>query len=144
MSELTLEFSGENQRQFGPCKCCGNLTNRVWGYVYRDASALAAYFVEWTPGHVDRSAAFDLILGKWGDDTSPLDRQAVALDFRHIQTGPSFMVVDAANRKVSTSPLISSRSLRRDEIIGKPISAEIFAVVDAIYLNDPRIVELTT
>jgi hypothetical protein len=142
MNELTLEFSEENQRQFGPCDCCGKLTNRVWGYVYRDSAAMAAYFVEWTPGHAYRSAAFDLILGKWGNDTSASHRQLAALDFRHIETGPSFMVVDAANRTISTSPLIS-HTLRRDEVLGKPIASEIFKIVDTIYLNDPRIAELT-
>ena len=52
------------------------------------------------------------------------------------------MVVDAANRTISTSPLIS-HTLRRDEVIGKPIASEVFEIVDAIYLNDPRIAELS-
>jgi len=142
VSELTLEFNDENQRRFGPCECCGKLTNRVWGYVYRNASAIAVYYVEWTPGHMDRAASFDLILGKWGDDTSANDRRAAALDFRHIESGPSFMVVDAAGRRLAASPLIS-HVLARNEIIGHPIASEIFEILDTIYLNDPRIGELT-
>jgi hypothetical protein len=37
------------------------LTKRVWGFVYDSKAALAAYFVEWTPGHEGSSANFDLM-----------------------------------------------------------------------------------
>lgn len=70
---LALEIDDENQRSFGPCSCCGNMTSRVWGYVYRVDHAFAAYFVEWTPGHNDKEATFDLIIGKWGDGTDASD-----------------------------------------------------------------------
>ena len=52
------------------------------------------------------------------------------------------MVVDAIARRLSTSPLIS-HALARNEIIGHPIALEIFEILDTIYLNDPRIGELT-
>jgi len=37
------------------------MTQRVWGYVNQDDATIAAYFVEWTPGHVQNPANFDLI-----------------------------------------------------------------------------------
>jgi hypothetical protein len=61
---LQLSIDPNDQRTFGPCDCCGNMTQRVWGYVYDNDAALAAYFVEWTPGHVEQSANFDLIVGR--------------------------------------------------------------------------------
>ncbi len=29
---MTVEMSGE--KTFGPCACCGEMTTRVWGFVY--------------------------------------------------------------------------------------------------------------
>ena len=67
LSDLALEIEQENEKKFGPCLCCGNMTTRVWGYAYRAKKPLAAYFVEWTPGHAYREAIFDLIIGRWGE-----------------------------------------------------------------------------
>jgi hypothetical protein len=138
MSEgnMTVEMSGE--KTFGPCACCGEMTRRVWKFVYDDGQADAAYFVEWTPGHDARSAAFDLIVGKWGDDTDRSSREAVSLDFRKLDTGPAFMVIDAHTRTVASSSLIC-RALSRDEVIGSEIATRAYKICDAIYLEDPRL-----
>jgi hypothetical protein len=141
MANLRLEFDETNQRQFGPCECCGNMTSRVWGYVYEDETSLAVYYVEWTPGHDEAGAAFDLILGKWGDEATAADRWASSLEFRNIESGASFRVVDASKRWIAKSSLIG-RVLDRDEIIGRPVADEIFAICDAIYDCDPRIDEV--
>lgn len=135
---LELIIEPDNERTFGPCQCCGNMTRRVWGYVNRGEAIVAAYFVEWTPGHVERSANFDLILGRWGPDAGPKDRKAVAVVFREIETGPAFAVVDATDRPVAASPLVSE-ALNRQQVIGKPIAETVFAVCDTIFLQDPRI-----
>ncbi len=117
------------------------MTYRIWGYVYDLDAVVAAYFVEWTPGHEGRSANFDFILGNWGGDTDASDRQAAALEFRKLETGPAFMVIDAASRPVAQSPLVSE-ALERDAVVGKPIASQIFAICDTIYAEDPRIEEL--
>src|SRR5690242_11030249 len=78
---MRLEIRPEDEKAFGPCECCGNMTRRVWGYVYDNEEPIAAYFVEWTPGHFEPEANFDLILGKWGAGTGAADRKAVALVF---------------------------------------------------------------
>jgi hypothetical protein len=135
-NHLTIEASGE--KSFGPCDCCGEMTSRVWGFVYDSGVAAAAYYVEWTAGHDGASAAFDLIIGAWGDNTGAADRQAVSLDFRKSESGPAFMVVDAGNRTVASSPLIS-KALNRDEVIGSEIATRVFAVCNTIYLGDPRL-----
>lgn len=114
------------------------MTSRVWGFVYDLDAATAAYFVEWTPGHESNRAAFDLILGAWGEDTDNSDRQAVSLDFRRLESGPAFMVTDARERAVASSPLIS-KALNRDEVVGSDIAHRIFAICDVVYLGDPRL-----
>jgi predicted nicotinamide N-methyase len=116
------------------------MTSRVWGYIYKLGDALAVYYVEWTPGH-ETNANLDLILGTWGDDAQVSDRQAVALEYRVIETGPAFMVIDADRRNIASNSLVS-KALTRAEVIGTPLSAEIFAICDLIYLEDERIATL--
>jgi hypothetical protein len=140
-SNLRLLINPDDQRTFGPCKCCGNMTQRVWGYVNQDDATVAAYFVEWTPGHADHAASFDLILGKWGTETRSTDRMAVALAFRYVEAGPEFMVVDAADRPIGTSSLVGE-ALTREQVIGRPIAITAFAVCDSIFEHDDRISEL--
>jgi len=114
-NELRIEAGGE--KTFGPCNCCGKMTKRIWGFVYEHEAALAAYFVEWTPGHPCSSANFDLIIGTWGNDADNATRKAVCLEFRRTETGPAFMVIDAPSRSVASSSLIST-ALSRKEVIG--------------------------
>lgn len=135
-NRLTIETSGE--KTFGPCDCCGEMTKRIWGFVYDDNKTTAAYFVEWTPGHEASSAAFDLIVGSWGDHADSSSREAVCLEFRKLDTGPSFLVIDARTRAVANSPL-TSRALSRDEVVGNEIAIQAYKVCDAIYLDDPRL-----
>jgi hypothetical protein len=119
----------------GQCDCCGTPTKRVWGFVRRAGEPVGAYFVGWTDGKPDHGAAFDLILGKWGSSATKQDRYATALDLRLIDGAPQFMVVDAANRVTSESPLVGT-SLKRAEVIGTPIAENVFAVIDAVYMSD--------
>jgi len=140
-NRLKVTIYPDNQATFGPCDCCGNLTSRIWGYVEDGEVAIAAYYVEWTPGHEGRHANFDLIVGKWGENTEPSDRQAIALEFRRLENGPAFMVIDAGVRKIATSTLVS-KALDRAEVIATPLAAQVFSICDVIYLEDPRISEL--
>jgi hypothetical protein len=136
-----LLINPDDQRTFGPCHCCGNLTRRVWGYIYQGEVPIAAYFVEWTPGHVDQAASFDLIIGKWGQDAEAIDRKAIAVAFRRLDTGPSFMVVNGGDRPIGASSLVGE-ALAREQVIGEPIAETVFAICDTVWLQDPRISDL--
>ncbi|HLH05026.1 MAG TPA: hypothetical protein VKX25_19820 [Bryobacteraceae bacterium] len=135
---MKLQINPGDQKTFGPCECCGNLTRRIWGYVYELETPLATYFVEWTPGHDEQDAYWDLIIGKWGEDTGPEDRVAVALAYRVLESGPSFMVIDAATRRLATGAL-ASRALQREEVIGTELAQTVFGIVDEVFLHDPRL-----
>jgi hypothetical protein len=117
------------------------MTQRVWGYVNQADACIAAYFVEWTPGHLQNAANFDLILGAWGPSTTAEDRKAIALDFRQLDTGPAFRVIDAANRPVSKSSLVRD-ALGREQVIGKPIANTVFAICDTVLTRDQRLTDL--
>jgi len=140
--QLTLEILPNNEKRFGPCECCGQMTARVWGYIHRGDRGYAAYYVEWTPGHESNAANFDLIIGRWGEETSAQDRQAIALKFRKLETGPAFMVIDASSRPYAPSDIASKPLTRAEVVIGTPLANEVFAICDLIYVEDPRIAEL--
>lgn len=140
MDELQVEPTGS--ADFGPCECCGNNSRRVWGRVRTPTAALAAYFVHWTLTRVrDHGANFDLIIGRWGEGASARDRLLVALDYRLLESGPGFMVIDAAGRPAASSELVG-RALSRAEVIGRPIAQQAFAIVDAVLAQDARVAEL--
>ena len=123
------------------CECCGRRTKVVNGFVSDEAGALATYRIRWTEGHVvENGAEFDLIVGEWGGAPSS-DRSAVSLLYRVTGHGPGFMIVDAADRALATSPLVG-RALGRDEVVGTPLAAEVFAILDAVWLQDERIASL--
>lgn len=137
---LSIETSGSNDH--GPCACCGNMSRCVWGFVNSATTPVAAYFVHWTLTRVaDHGANFDLIIGKWDEEATPVDRSAVSLAYRLDETGPSFMVIDATDRPATTGGA-AARALGRDQVIGQPIAKEAFALVDTILAQDERVAEL--
>jgi len=131
----------QGDSSLGHCECCGTTTRRIYGYVHRDGATVAAYFVGWTKQKPDHGAAFDLIIGKWGEAATKQDRCAVALDFHIKDASPAFMVVDAHGRLKAGSELVSA-VLRRLDVIGTPFAPQVFALIDAIYLGDPRLDEI--
>lgn len=51
------------------------------------------------------------------------------------------MVQDASARRIGSSSLVSE-ALNRNDVIGKQIASEVFAICDLIYVADPRIAGL--
>jgi hypothetical protein len=141
MTAITLEPTGS--RDFERCPCCGENSRTVWGLARCDGGAHATYFVHWTLGKVaDDGAHFDLIMGRWGEDATRADRYAVSLEYRRTDQGPAFMVIDATERPIAHNELVA-RALRRDEVIGTEVATSAYEIVDAIWLTDGRISEVT-
>ena len=63
--------------------------------------------------------------------------------FRLIDGGPQFMVIDAARRPLAQGDKLATTALRRDQVVGTPLVVEVFDILDAIWLRDDRIAELT-
>ena len=131
-----VEPMGESS---GHCDCCGNESRWVWGMVYSDDVASAAYWMHWTVGHLaEPGANLDLVLGRWGDSATADDRVAIALVHRQQPDGsPALMVVDAMARPISNEGLAGS-ALAREDVIGTPLAAQVFSLTDAIYEQDGR------
>lgn len=140
-SDQTHRFKIEKMDESrGHCDCCGRDSRSVAGLVYDSGNAAAAYWMHWTDGHLgDPGANLDLVLGEWGEGTSPADRYAIAMVHRQQDDGtPALMVIDAFGRPAVNGNL-ATIALRRDEVIGTPLAAQVFAIVDAIHKQDDRL-----
>jgi len=103
---------------------------------------ISSYYVHCTLGHVDEQGPnFDFIIGAWGDSIPKSKRVAVSLQYRILENGPSFMVIDAAGRSIADSELVG-RALLRADVIGKSISKDVFAYCDLVLAQDVRVAEL--
>ena len=133
---FTIEKMEESR---GHCDCCGRVSRSVAGLVYDQGNAAAAYWMHWTDGHLsDTGANLDLVLGEWGDETSPADRYAISMVHRQKADGtPALMVGDAHGRPAANGSLANT-AMRRDDVIGTPLAAQVFAITDAIYEQDDR------
>jgi hypothetical protein len=138
LAQLVVEPDGETES--GPCPCCGTWTKTLWGFIHQGDETIAAYFVSWTLGHKKRDGAtFEFIIGQWTEESTAADRQLVALAYRVTPKGAGFMVIDATKRDDDELVL---KALTRDEVVGTPLADEVFALGDAVYLNDHRLAEL--
>lgn len=125
----------------GHCDCCGNQTRSISGGLSDGEGARAAYLVRWTVGQPQHTPDFDLIIGLWGDGTGPQDRVLVSLSYHPRPGGGFFMVVSGKGRPGDNRNLCD-RALEREEVIGTPLAQEAFALVDALWLTEPRIAEI--
>lgn len=127
----------------GYCDCCGNRSRAVWGDVSDSAGTVGVYFVHWTENMPEHLPCFDIVLGAWGEGTSPDARVLVSLVYDSGMKGGSFTVVDSKDRPAD-SRSVCGRALKRNEVIGTPVADDVFAIVDVVWLQDDRIEEIRT
>ncbi|WP_298306580.1 hypothetical protein [uncultured Erythrobacter sp.] len=135
--QFEVEMTGQSG---GHCDCCGNDSHCVWGWVHQiEGPTVAAYWVRWTDGHLaDPGAKLDLVIGPWGEGTSQSARYLVSLVHREQQgESPALMVVDAPANNVSYETL-AQNPMAKGEVIGTPLAAQLFRILDAIYEQDTR------
>jgi hypothetical protein len=137
-----LTVAEGERRDGGPCPCCGEATELVWGFVNDEtAGPLCVYYVQWTPGPAGHDAHFDLIVGPWGEGTGAADRVGVSLVYR--RDTASLAGVDAATRSFARGQHVFGRALARDTLLGTPLAATVYQLLDAIWLGDTRLGALT-
>jgi hypothetical protein len=127
----------------GRCPCCGRVSRGISGLVQRDGSDQGSYFVHWTIGHVfENGADFHIVLCGWGKDADASDRYAVSLEYRILDSGPAFMVVDARPDRVAKVGALADHCLKRSDVIGGPLAPVVFDICDAILAGDDRLAAL--
>ena len=135
--ELTVSPTEQSSFECADCKL---ESRRVWGYVSDDLnSAIAVYYVTWTPANPSHAPHFDLIVGAWGDTATPADRCVASLELHNFDDGPGFVVVDAVS---DTFTKIAKKALVRDEVVGTALAKQLFGLIDAIWTQDPRVAEM--
>src|SRR4051812_25670768 len=92
--DITLE-PGEDLEPV-PCACCGTLTHRVYGFVYRSGDAYSVYHASWSPAHSDRGANVSLKFGDWSEGAGPSARFQIALEIRPTPSEYQFEFLDPA------------------------------------------------
>lgn len=137
MTEDTVRANFWNASN-GRCDCCGNESWTIWGDLADASGTKAAYFVEWTVDRPEHMPHVDLVVGPWGGGATAADRVLVALDYRPRPGGGAFMVVSGKGRRGDDRTLCA-RALEREEVIGTPLATEVFALVDALWLTEPRL-----
>jgi hypothetical protein len=81
------------------------------------------------------------LIGDLNNDSNG-EKNLVSFSFSPYSRGGSFMAIDSAGRPAAKSPLCA-RALTRDEVIHNPVLMELStSLIDAVWLNDPRINEL--
>ena len=120
-----------------PCECCGASTRIVRGFVYKAGTARAVYLVRSTLGAHHRDADVAVSVGGWCD-ADPSHRQLVTLSLRQLEQGPAFMVVDAKDTAWGGEEDLGE-PMRRGEVVGTPLSREVFGILDAVALQDQRV-----
>jgi hypothetical protein len=122
----------------GYCDCCGKQSKTIWGDLGDSSGTKAVYFVQWTVDQPLHMPNFDLVLGRWGEGTAPQDRVLVSLLYQPRLGGGSFMVASGKGRRADDRTLCD-RALERTDVIGTPLANEVFSLVDALWLTEPRI-----
>lgn len=134
-----LQVEPKDSQVMGPCAVCGERTHIVTGKTTWRGEVLANYEVSWTIDKIDQDVNFDLICTSLDEDGwTKLDR-AVSLIYR-TNIG-SFMVIDSSDRLIAKKAHPGA-SLNRADIVNRPVSVEIFSIVDAIFMKDDRLREV--
>ena len=137
-----LEVAEVKRHDGGPCPCCGEPTELVWGFVNDEtAGPLCVYYVQWTPRAASHDAHFDLIVGPWGEGTCADDRVGVSLVYQ--RDAASLAIVDAATRPFAHDQQVFGRALARDTLLGTALAATVYQLLDAIWQRDTRLRALT-
>ncbi len=137
-----IRVAPDKSNDSGPCDCCGKMSRTVWGYVHVDGAARAIYYVHWTLGEVPRHGAnIDLLLGEWGDGTTPEQRVALSLVYRVGQAGPEFASIDPHGRPHTLTGLAAHLVPGR-HVLGNRVGADAYAILHAVLGQDPRVAEL--
>ena len=133
---LTIEFEPANKS--APCECCGGQTTSLTRFVYRDGNAYAIYYATFSDSHPDRVVVATVSLGEWGEDATPEQRVAFAMELRSTASEYQVGLIDATRSPWREAEVIG-RKLDREEALAHPWVREAFHVADHMVAEDEPI-----
>ena len=139
---MSLRVEPTLHKSHGRCPHCGGEEQTVWGNVYAGGQHRAVYYVRWTAGRRRENVTFLVSVGSW-TSAAPGDKQGVGLACRIRRGRPGFMVINAARTPwgLNGDATVLGRMLPREAVIGTPLATEVFRMIDAIIVCDPRVRE---
>jgi hypothetical protein len=135
---LTVEF--EPPSESAPCECCGGRTTALTRFVHRDGEAHAIYYARFSDNHPERIVVATISLGEWGDDTTPEQRVAFAVEIRSTEGEYQVGLIDGKDSPWREAKIIG-RTLDRSEALYHPLLKEAFHIADHIVIEDAPIHE---
>jgi hypothetical protein len=133
MGAITIEL--EEPVQGDPCPCCGGRTTNLTRFVYSDGDAYAVYYAAFSDNHPNRRVSVAVSVGDWGEDSSPTQRFAFALQIRAVHSEYQVSVVDAQHSPWKDAAFLG-RMLNRKEALLHPLIEEVFHISDHIVADD--------
>lgn len=130
---LSFEFNPPNDSE--PCSCCGGKTTSLTRFVYKDGDAHAVYYIRYSDNHPDRIALATVSLGEWGENATPAQRVAFALQLRSAPEQFEVEVLNSAQSPWCEAKTIG-RTLDRAETLKHPFLAEVFHITDHMVIED--------
>jgi hypothetical protein len=121
----------------GTCDCCGERSTSLTGFVYRDESERAVYYLRWTVGKPDDGAVLAIAIGAWTGDAPPSQRACVGLECQLVDGAPAFRVIDAVDTPWGDVAVLGKK-LTRAQALASPLSKEAFAIVDRLVADEIR------
>ena len=123
---------------FSTCECCGSNSTHLVRFVTRDGDAFASYYADFSSGHDFVSVLVGF--GEWGDNATPDDRTAFALNIWVAHNSFQVGLIDAADAFRSTATFFG-KILDREEALAHPLTQELFDLSDHIVICDRPIIE---
>lgn len=137
MNKLEIEF-GEPIKAFN-CKCCGNQTQSVNGFLYNDKYAHGIYFARWTEGHLPKEITLTICIGEWGDDCNPNNRDSINLRVKGKEEGFGMMITDSIESPWRDNSMLGN-FMDRNQALKSKHKPEFLRIAEKIIFSVPQIV----
>jgi hypothetical protein len=124
-----------------PCEHCGQSALRSEGRLEHREMPLARFSVRWRPGDPQHPALHVLYLGNWATRSVQDGPAVAAADFLGGSGGGFYLRDDAPQLLKSLKPW-RPFFIQRAHAIGQSLGEELFAMLDAIHVKDPRLQEM--
>jgi hypothetical protein len=135
---ISLEV-GENENQ-SQCHCCGRAGSTGHGFIYRDGSAYAIYYVAWSSAHPDRGVSFAVAIGEWDEGTTAMDRTCAGIEAYEGQAKIFFRFIGPDASPWANTELLGP-ILDRQAALKHPLKSEFLRLCEMVVRNHPAVRE---
>ena len=129
MANYDIEI-GENKNA-SICHCCGKNSCIGHGFVYKDDSAYAVYYVGWSEAHSDKKISIALAIGEWNEDSTVADHTCFGIEVYEAKDEILLRVIEPAQSPWANTALLGSMLAKQDSL-SHPLLKEVFVIVECI------------